>query len=98
MVHLLDGPCLSETGQPVIAPARAHFRLHHVLRNGRHLRAPFHVQGSSHSMGNSASYVTAMRDGECRALLRYQKFHLVLDLRYLDWRNAALLQRVIESR
>src|ERR1017187_94813 len=31
-------------------------------------------------------------------LLRYQVFHLVLDLRYLDWRHACFLQRMIESR
>src|ERR1019366_2064264 len=31
-------------------------------------------------------------------LLRHQVFHLALDLRYLDWRDAALLQRVIEPR
>src|ERR1039457_602721 len=44
MVHFSDGPRLGESGQPVIPPALAHFRLYHVLRNGRQLRAEGRIQ------------------------------------------------------
>src|ERR1039458_1025733 len=91
MVHFLDGPRLGKAGQPAIAPALAHFRLYHVLRNGRQLRAKGRIQllddffVTSHlhtpSTSKGSSYSTG-NSARCVTAKRDEECRPYCDIRY----------------